>query len=52
MSRCIRRGLKELMTRAPLLAFPDSSHDFLQEMSASEEGLGAVLAQKSKDEVQ
>ena len=38
--------LKDLMTRAPLLAF---SRHFLLETDASGDGLGAVLPQKLED---
>ena len=41
--------LKDLMTRAPLLAFIDFSRDFLLKTDVSGDGLGAVLPQKLED---
>ena len=34
---------------SPVLAFADYTKDFLLEMDASKEGLGAVLSQKQED---
>ena len=41
--------LKQLMTEAPLLAFPDFHQSFLLETDASGLRLGAVLSQKQED---
>ena len=41
--------LKQLMTEAPLLAFPDFRQSFLLQTDASGLGLGAVLSQKQED---
>ena len=41
--------LKELLTNAPVLAFPNFQTPFIVETDASGAGLGAVLAQKQKD---
>ena len=41
--------LKQLLTCAPVLAFPDFNQEFILETDASRKGLGAILAQKQPD---
>ena len=41
--------LKQTCMNSPALAFTDYTKDFLLEMDASKEGLGAVLSQKQGD---
>ena len=41
--------LKQACMQSPVLAFTDYTKDFLLEMDASKEGLGAVLSQKQQD---
>ena len=41
--------LKEKITSAPVLVFPDFNRPFLLETDASREGLGVVLSQKQDD---
>ena len=41
--------MKEKITSAPVLVFPDFNKPFLLETDASKEGLGAVLSQKQDD---
>ena len=41
--------LKTLLTRAPILAFPDFSSSFRLETDASGLGLGAILSQQQED---
>ena len=41
--------LKQVCMNSPVLAFADYTKDFLLEMDASKEGLGAVLYQKQAD---
>ena len=43
------RVLKEKITSAPVLVFPDFNKPFLLETDASKEGLGVVLSQKQDD---
>ena len=43
------RILKEKITSAPVLVFPDFNKPFLLETDASKEGLGVVLSQKQDD---
>ena len=42
-------ALKQACMQSPVLAFTDYTKDFLLEMDASKEGLGAVLSQKQED---
>ena len=42
-------ALKQACMNSPVLAFTDYSKDFLLEIDASKEGLGAVLSQKQED---
>ena len=41
--------MKQLLTCAPVLAFPDFNQEFILETDASGRGLGAILAQKQPD---
>ena len=43
------QALKQAGMNSPVLAFADYTKDFLLEMDASKEGLGAVLSQKQVD---
>ena len=42
-------ALKESLTKAPVLAYPEFSRDFILETDASILGLGAVLSQQQED---
>ena len=44
------QALKQACMNSPVLAFADFTKDFLLEIDASKEGLGAVLSQKQEDE--
>ena len=43
------QALKQACMNSPVLAFANYTKDFLLEMDASKEGLGAVLSQKQED---
>ena len=43
------KALKQACMNSPVLAFAGYTKDFLLEMDASKEGLGAVLSQKQAD---
>jgi len=44
------RRLKERFTSAPILIIPDPTRQFVVEVDASNEGVGAVLSQQSKED--
>ena len=43
------QNLKQLLTQAPVLAFPNFDQEFILETDASGVGLGAILAQRQQD---
>ena len=43
--------VKQLLTNAPVLHFPDFSKEFVVHVDASETGAGAFLAQKNGDDL-
>ena len=43
------KNLKQLLTQAPVLAFPNFDQEFILETDASGVELGAILAQRQQD---
>ena len=43
------RKLKEMLTTSPVLAYPEFGREFILEMGASAQGIGAVLGQHQDD---
>ena len=42
-------ALKEALSTAPVLGYPDFSREFILEIDASLNGLGVILSQQGKD---